>query len=172
MAWGDGIERNPRAKPPKNTDSDLEIVLALFAFIIAASLAYLAYDKWRERREMEEFVEQAEREVKKADRMMEKSLARERRREEERANRYTPAKRIGGVVEYPDLAKERGLHGTAKIQVYVDSFGRVEDVKLAQTAGHEILDRYALKAAKNSAYRPAQRGYESIDDIVMVEISF
>lgn len=49
-------------------------------------------------------------------------------------------------VEYPVQARRLGLEGTAVVQTTIDSSGRVRDLKLQRSSGHQLLDNAALKA--------------------------
>lgn len=51
-------------------------------------------------------------------------------------------------LEYPLEAKKLSLEGSLKLALLLSSEGKVLDLKIKQSSGHEVLDRDALKAAK------------------------
>ncbi|GAC1306151.1 MAG: hypothetical protein NVSMB21_08590 [Vulcanimicrobiaceae bacterium] len=56
--------------------------------------------------------------------------------------------------DYPDIARQQGAVGTAKIKVSLDAAGHVLDVALAKSSGNASLDQSALKAARASTFAP------------------
>lgn len=56
--------------------------------------------------------------------------------------------------DYPDIARQQGAVGTAKIKVSLDATGHVIDASLAKSAGNASLDQAALKAARASSFAP------------------
>jgi periplasmic protein TonB len=56
--------------------------------------------------------------------------------------------------EYPEVAREQGAFGTAKVAVTLDAHGTVVSAVIAQSAGNAALDQEAIKAAKASTYSP------------------
>ncbi|EGF10323.1 TPA: energy transducer TonB [Neisseria bacilliformis] len=162
MAWGDGIEKADKTKPAASAGDTLAALSAVVIFIVIVLSGclklYVEYRQYQYQRQLMAGIG--------------KLMEAEAEKLKEHTERFTPAQHIGGTVEYPEFARERNLHGTAKIHVLIGAGGQVKDVKLAQTAGHEILDRYALKAAKNGMYLPATKGFERVEDIILVEFEF
>ena len=74
--------------------------------------------------------------------------------------------------EYPSVAKRRGYEGTVVLEVFVDREGRVMDLSLFQSSGHNVLDRAAMKAVKGWLFEPARRGQEAVDMWVKVPLTF
>lgn len=50
--------------------------------------------------------------------------------------------------EYPPLLREAGVEGTAEVWFYIDETGTTRDVRIRESAGHEALDRAALRVAQ------------------------
>lgn len=59
---------------------------------------------------------------------------------------------IGSAYELAELRSARGR--TAEARVLLDDQGRVMDVEIARTSGSQLLDRYVLALAWNTAFRP------------------
>jgi TonB family protein len=56
--------------------------------------------------------------------------------------------------EYPEIAREQGAYGTAKVAVTLDPHGNVLAAAISQSTGNAALDQEAIKAAKASTYVP------------------
>ena len=54
---------------------------------------------------------------------------------------------------YPELARKMGMTGTVKLELNVDSEGRVQEVKVVQ--GHALLREAAVSAAKQWTFAKA-----------------
>jgi protein TonB len=91
---------------------------------------------------------------------------------EQRATRATPLYRRNPPPDYPPLARRRGLEGTVQLDVLINSHGGVNQVRLAETSGHDLLDRAAIAAVENWLFQPGKRGDETIDMWVRVPIRF
>jgi protein TonB len=83
-----------------------------------------------------------------------------------------PVYRKNPRPEYPSVARRRGYEGMVIMEVFVDREGRVQDLRLYQTSGHEILDRAAMQAVKGWLFEPATRGGNNIEMWVKVPLSF
>ena len=73
---------------------------------------------------------------------------------------------------YPSIARRKGHEGIVLIDVLVDRDGLVKEVKIAQSSGHRILDRAALKSVKKWVFVPGKKGDQTIDMWVSVPIRF
>ncbi|MCJ7600776.1 MAG: energy transducer TonB [Desulfobulbaceae bacterium] len=91
---------------------------------------------------------------------------------EQAAIEATPLYRRNPPPDYPPLARRRGLEGTVQLDVLVNSRGDVNQVRLAETSGHDLLDRAAIAAVENWLFQPGKRGDETIDMWVRVPIRF
>ncbi len=83
-----------------------------------------------------------------------------------------PVYRKNPRPEYPPVARRRGYEGTVIMEVFVDREGKVQDFRLYQTSGHEILDRAAMQAVKGWLFEPATRGGVRIEMWVKIPLSF
>jgi len=84
----------------------------------------------------------------------------------------TPLYRQNPPPDYPPLARRRGLEGAVQLAVLVNSRGGVNQVRLAETSGHDLLDRAAVAAVENWLFQPGKRGEQTIDMWVRVPIRF
>jgi TonB family protein len=61
------------------------------------------------------------------------------------------ARPLGGYQvkpRYPESARRQGFEGTTLLKIHVSDTGRVEDVLVERSAGHEDLDFAAMEAVK------------------------
>ena len=84
----------------------------------------------------------------------------------------TPVYRKNPAPQYPRVARRRRYEGTVMLEVLVNEAGRVEDLRLFQSSGYEILDRAAIKSVQEWVFEPARRGDQSVEMWVKVPIRF
>jgi len=84
----------------------------------------------------------------------------------------TPLYRQNPPPGYPALARRRGQEGTVQLDVLVNRRGGVNEVRLAESSGHALLDRAAMAAVQTWLFQPGKRGEENIDMWVRVPIRF
>ena len=73
---------------------------------------------------------------------------------------------------YPPLARLRGYQGVAILFVEVLADGRVGQVAIKRSAGHEILDRTALEAVRTWRFEPGRRDGQPVTMSVAVPVRF
>jgi protein TonB len=73
---------------------------------------------------------------------------------------------------YPALAKRMGLEGKVRLKVLVSREGSALKIEIAQSSGHEILDKAAAEAVKNWRFTPARQGDSPVDEWVLVPVAF
>jgi protein TonB len=73
---------------------------------------------------------------------------------------------------YPREARERGYQGEVVLKVEVLSNGRVGQIEVRKSSGHESLDRSALATVKQWRFIPARKGETAIPLWVNVPIKF
>ncbi len=66
---------------------------------------------------------------------------------------------------YPPLARLRGYQGVTVLSVEVLADGRVGQVGIKRSTGHEILDRTALEAVRSVEIRTGTKGGTARDDV-------
>ena len=65
----------------------------------------------------------------------------------------------GGRPEYPENARVKGWEGTVKLQILVNTEGRVEDVRVVSSSGYGELDAAAQRTVRSWRFSPAlQKG--------------
>lgn len=74
--------------------------------------------------------------------------------------------------KYPSVARSRGWTGKVILQVRVSADGEAEQVTVAQSSGHEILDEAAVSAVENWRFTPAKRGDTAVASTVRVPMNF
>ncbi len=73
---------------------------------------------------------------------------------------------------YPRVARRRNYQGTVLLDVRVTVEGKVADVRLARSSGHQILDRSALDAVEKWRFEPARRAGRPVETWVRVPVRF
>lgn len=73
---------------------------------------------------------------------------------------------------YPALAKRMGLEGTVRLKVLISREGSALKIEIAQSSGHEILDKAAIEAVRNWRFTPAHQGESPVDEWVQVPVVF
>lgn len=73
---------------------------------------------------------------------------------------------------YPEIARRMGYEGTVRLEVEVLASGGVEEVRVRQSSGYEILDRSALKTVKDWRFIPARFGGMPVKSTVIIPITF
>jgi periplasmic protein TonB len=73
---------------------------------------------------------------------------------------------------YPALAKRMGLEGTVRLKVLISREGSALKIEIAQSSGHEILDKAATEAVRNWRFTPAHQGDSPMDEWVQVPVVF
>ena len=73
---------------------------------------------------------------------------------------------------YPLLAVQRGWHGTVLVRLLIDATGRVRDVELVESSGHDVLDAAAIQALKSWRARPARWRDRDVSYAVQVPVRF
>ena len=73
---------------------------------------------------------------------------------------------------YPQEARQRGVQGEVTLRVEVLASGRVGQIEIRRSSGHESLDQSALATVKKWQFVPAKKGKESIPLWVNIPITF
>lgn len=56
--------------------------------------------------------------------------------------------------QYPRIAQMRGWQGIAKVELHLDSDGRITSSSVSESSGHEILDKQALEMVRKASPLP------------------
>ena len=71
-----------------------------------------------------------------------------------------------GNLNYPEAARERGLHGDVLLTVVLNLDGSIKRIDVIQSSGYQILDAAAERIVRLAApFPPAPRGGEHIDEL-------
>jgi protein TonB len=73
---------------------------------------------------------------------------------------------------YPQEARKKGMEGEVLLRVEVLASGRVGQIEVKRSSGHETLDRSALSTVKQWNFIPAQKGEAAIPLWVNIPIKF
>ena len=68
-------------------------------------------------------------------------------------------RRIQAAVVYPQRARELGWQGTSRIQFRVGNDGLAREVSTVGSSGHALLDRAALRSARDAGQLPSLYGW-------------
>ncbi len=73
--------------------------------------------------------------------------------------------------KYPVLARRKGWQGIVKLEVRIESDGRISRLRVEQTSGYPVLDRAALQALRLASVPDAEQWMkgQAIDIIIPVE---
>jgi periplasmic protein TonB len=74
--------------------------------------------------------------------------------------------------KYPDLARQAGIEGTVLLRVLVGDDGKVINVSVIQSDVTPAMEKAAMEAAKQFAFRPAKQRTVSVKASVAVPIRF
>ena len=73
---------------------------------------------------------------------------------------------------YPEQARRRRLEGTVVLEALVGGKGKVDNVTVHASSGHQLLDEAALRAVRDWLFEPGQRGGMPVTAKVLVPVRF
>jgi TonB family protein len=73
---------------------------------------------------------------------------------------------------YPQEARKKGYEGEVWLRVEVLSNGRVGEIEVRRSSGHEVLDRSAMTAVKLWRFVPAKKGDTPVPVWVNIPVAF
>jgi len=73
---------------------------------------------------------------------------------------------------YPAQARKMGIEGRVTLKVFVSKEGKPLHVEIAESSGHDLLDKAAFDAVKNWRFVPARKGDVPYDEWVHVPVAF
>jgi len=78
---------------------------------------------------------------------------------------------VSSRFDYPLLARRKGWQGVVKLQVHIESDGRISRLHVEQTSGYPVLDRAALQSLQLASVPDAEKWMQgqAIDIIIPVE---
>jgi periplasmic protein TonB len=80
--------------------------------------------------------------------------------------------RSNPAPSYPSAAQKRGLQGQVVLKVHVLASGQPDNIDVAKSSGHPVLDEAAVKAVATWVFDPAKRGQTPVDGWVRVPLIF
>jgi len=69
-------------------------------------------------------------------------------------------------------AQERGYQGEVLLKVHVLTDGKVGQIEIKRSSGHDVLDQSALHTVKQWKFIPARKGEDAIPMWVNVPVKF
>ena len=85
------------------------------------------------------------------------------------------ARPLGGYQvkpRYPEAARRQGIEGTVLLKMHITEQGRVEEVQVERSAGHQELDQAAMEAVRRWRFEPARRTGEAVAVWVIIPVEF
>ena len=78
---------------------------------------------------------------------------------------------VSSRFDYPLMARRKGMQGTVRLQVRIESDGRISRLLVEQSSGYPVLDRAALQSLQLASVPDARQWMngQSIDIIIPVE---
>lgn len=73
---------------------------------------------------------------------------------------------------YPRLARKLGHEGVVQLEAMISVAGRVDDLRIAASSGHESLDAAALEAVRSWRFSAGQRNGQPVAMRVRVPVRF
>jgi protein TonB len=73
---------------------------------------------------------------------------------------------------YPDKARKEGIEGKVTIMTLVGKSGDPIKVELAKSSGYKILDKAAIKAARQAKFKPGTQGDRPVSVWVSYTVNF
>ncbi len=73
---------------------------------------------------------------------------------------------------YPQEARKKGYEGEVILRVEVLSNGRVGEIEVKRSSGHEVLDRSAITTVKQWKFIPAKKGETPVSVWVNIPVTF
>jgi protein TonB len=70
-----------------------------------------------------------------------------------RQYRLSLAREARRYRNYPARAREAGLAGTTELRLVVNAAGGIDDLRLAKSSGHDLLDDAAIEMLRRAATR-------------------
>ena len=73
---------------------------------------------------------------------------------------------------YPESARRAGVQGTTMLRIHIETDGRVSDVSVARSAGHQALDEAAADAVRRWRFEPALNATGPVSMWAVVPVEF
>ncbi len=73
---------------------------------------------------------------------------------------------------YPELALQRGWHGTVWLRLQIDVQGKIVKVEIERSSGYDILDHEAMRAVSQWKAQPAKRRGKPVETVEILPVRF
>jgi protein TonB len=73
---------------------------------------------------------------------------------------------------YPESARRAGIQGTTLLRIHIEVDGRVSDVTIERSAGHQALDQAAADAVRRWRFEPALNSAGAVSVWALVPVEF
>jgi periplasmic protein TonB len=73
---------------------------------------------------------------------------------------------------YPESARRAGIQGTTLLRIHIETDGRVSDVTVERSAGHQSLDQAAADAVRRWRFEPALGSSGPVAMSALVPVEF
>jgi protein TonB len=73
---------------------------------------------------------------------------------------------------YPESARRAGIQGTTLLRIHIERDGRVSDVSVERSAGHQALDEAAASAVRRWRFEPAADSAGPVSMRALVPVEF
>jgi len=73
---------------------------------------------------------------------------------------------------YPESARRAGIQGTTLLRIHIETDGRVSDVSVERSAGHQSLDQAAADAVRRWRFEPALSSAGPVAMSALVPVEF
>jgi len=101
----------------------------------------------------------------------------ENNQEDDSSNKRVVRKTVPLIREqtrprYPPVAIRRGYQGTVVVSFTINENGRVENLLVAESSGHRILDRAAIKAVRGWVFNSQSQSNKDVNTLFEVPVTF
>jgi periplasmic protein TonB len=73
---------------------------------------------------------------------------------------------------YPEAARRAGVQGTTVLRIFIERDGRVTNVNVERSAGHQALDEAAAEAVRRWRFEPALNATGPVSVSALVPVEF
>ncbi len=73
---------------------------------------------------------------------------------------------------YPLIYRRRGVEGTVRVEVNIDSNGKANQITVLKSSGHKLMDKAAIKTCRQIPYRPALKNGHPVESIFSHDVVF
>jgi TonB family protein len=75
-------------------------------------------------------------------------------------------------VEMPEMARQMHAEGTTIVKLDIDASGKVTKVVVHKSSGNSSLDQAALKAGRETGFKPATESCKPVASVYLMVVDF